>query len=451
VAVDREACARYKDLLDQYLPPEYSEVVYSPAHNDTEELARYHISSDKEKAIRKAFRKPDELPKILIVTEKLLTGFDAPILYCMYLDKPMRDHVLLQAIARVNRPYEDETGLNKPAGFVLDYVGIFDNLEKALAFDSQDIEDVQRVVTDMELLKDLFEKMMKGARGTYLRIPEGYTGDKAAEKVLTNFRDEDTRQEYYLFFRELADLYEILSPDAFLHPYINDYDQLSRMYKLLRAAYDTLFVDKELTRKTARLVQEHTHGGAIQDSLVIYEINENLLERLAKDETSDTVKVFNLLKSIQDLIARQGHQAPYLLTIGERAEAVVQAFQLRQKSTLEALDALKEIIREINQAENERAEKNLKPASFAVYWLLNRQGLKKAEKIAREMETTFEEYPHFRVSAAQERDVRKALYGVLLKEWVKAKTRSGGTKETAELTTLVEQLMRVAGRAGEAA
>jgi type I restriction enzyme R subunit len=65
------------------------------------------------------------LPKILIVTEKLLTGFDAFILYCMYLDKPMRDHVLLQAIARVNRPYEDEDELNKPYGFVLDFVGIF--------------------------------------------------------------------------------------------------------------------------------------------------------------------------------------------------------------------------------------------------------------------------------------------------------------------------------------
>ena len=58
--------------------------------------------------VRKEFIRKDEKPKILIVTEKLLTGFDAPILYCMYLDKPMRDHVLLQAIARVNRPYEDD-------------------------------------------------------------------------------------------------------------------------------------------------------------------------------------------------------------------------------------------------------------------------------------------------------------------------------------------------------
>ncbi|NWF97302.1 MAG: HsdR family type I site-specific deoxyribonuclease, partial [Candidatus Thorarchaeota archaeon] len=125
VAVDREACALYKDALDQHLPPEYSRVVYSPFHHDKPELRRYHLSDDEEKRVRRAFRRPDELPKILIVTEKLLTGFDAPILYCMYLDKPMRDHVLLQAIARVNRPYEDEEGRRKPAGFVLDFVGIF--------------------------------------------------------------------------------------------------------------------------------------------------------------------------------------------------------------------------------------------------------------------------------------------------------------------------------------
>ncbi len=147
VGVDREACTLYKEALDQYLPKEYSQVVISPGFNDRPELAKYHLSQEEEKRIRKAFIKPEQLPKILIVTEKLLTGYDAPILYCMYLDKPMRDHVLLQAIARVNRPYEDQSGKHKPGGFVLDFVGIFDNLEKALAFDSQDVEAVMRAWT----------------------------------------------------------------------------------------------------------------------------------------------------------------------------------------------------------------------------------------------------------------------------------------------------------------
>src|SRR4029079_19322011 len=137
VGVDRPACAKYKTALDKYLPEEYSEVVYTGNNNDTLELKAHHIDAKTEKQIRKDFAKAGKLPKILIVTEKLLTGYDAPVLYAMYLDKPMRDHTLLQAIARVNRPYENEAlQMVKPHGFVLDFVGIFDKLEKALAFDS---------------------------------------------------------------------------------------------------------------------------------------------------------------------------------------------------------------------------------------------------------------------------------------------------------------------------
>ena len=191
VAVDREACALYKEQLDKHLPKEYSKVVYSPFYNDPPELSKHHLSVTEEKRIRKAFRKPDELPKILIVTEKLLTGFDAPILYCMYLDKPMRDHVLLQAIARVNRPYEDDEGRKKPSGFVLDFVGIFDNLEKALAFDSQDIEGV---VQDIEVLKGQFTELMDTARRITFLSWKGRTGIKLLKQFLSisGMRRRDT-------------------------------------------------------------------------------------------------------------------------------------------------------------------------------------------------------------------------------------------------------------------
>ena len=87
VAVDREACALYKAALDRHLPSEYSEVVYSPYHQDSEDMKAYHHTADEEKEIRKKFSDKNEQPKILIVTQKLLTGFDAPILYCIYLDK----------------------------------------------------------------------------------------------------------------------------------------------------------------------------------------------------------------------------------------------------------------------------------------------------------------------------------------------------------------------------
>ena len=110
VGVNREACAKYKRALDNLLPPEWSAPVYSENTRDVVErplVAELQLSEEREKDVRLTFKKADEEPKILIVTDKLLTGFDAPLLYCMYLDKPMRDHVLLQAIARVNRPYVD--------------------------------------------------------------------------------------------------------------------------------------------------------------------------------------------------------------------------------------------------------------------------------------------------------------------------------------------------------
>ena len=168
VGVDREACAHYKHALDGFLPPEYSKVVYTGNNNDSSLLKEFHIDPKKERQIRKSFNKLDQQPKILIVTEKLLTGFDAPLLYAMYLDKPMRDHTLLQAIARVNRPYENEhADMVKPHGFVLDFVGIFDKLERALAFDS---DEVNAIVKDLNLLKVLFKDKMEAKVPEYLSL-----------------------------------------------------------------------------------------------------------------------------------------------------------------------------------------------------------------------------------------------------------------------------------------
>ncbi len=91
VAVDREACALYKKALDKYLPPEYSTPIYTKSAADVVDrplVAELQLDDTAEKKARKAFPKPGEMPKILIVTDKLLTGYDAPVLYCMYLDKP---------------------------------------------------------------------------------------------------------------------------------------------------------------------------------------------------------------------------------------------------------------------------------------------------------------------------------------------------------------------------
>ena len=412
VGVDREACALYKEALDRHLTGEYSRVVFSPGFNDPPELARYHLGEDEEQGIRKAFRKPEEQPKILIVTEKLLTGFDAPILYCMYLDKPMRDHVLLQAIARVNRPHEDDDGRRKPAGFALDFVGIFDKLEKALAFDS---EDVEGTIEGLQVLQGRFQILMAQGRTEFLALWAGLHQDKAAEAVLEHFRDHEPRHRFYHYMRELQELYEILSPDPFLRPFLEDYQELVRMYLLVRAAYEPgVPVDKSFLRKTATLVQQQTWTSAIAEVGLGYMLNEQALDQIASQHDSDTVKVFNLMKVLQNIVQQQSQQAPYLVSIGERADHIIQAFQDRQLTTQQALQQLEQLVVEYKDAEKARQGTDLSQAGFAAYWLLSRDGVSEAETVAREVMEAFKRYPHWRGSGEHERQVRIAITKALV-------------------------------------
>jgi type I restriction enzyme, R subunit len=412
VGVDRAACCRLKEALDRHLPPEYSQVVISASQNDHPDVAAFHISDEVERQVRRSFRKPDELPKIMIVTEKLLTGFDAPILYAMYLDKPMRDHVLLQAIARVNRPHADSAGRLKTSGFVLDFVGIFEKLERALAFDS---EDLAGVVEDLDVLRRQFERLMGAARASYLLIGDGLEADKLVEAFLLAFRDADAREAFFGSYRELEELYEILSPDAFLREYVDDFGRLSEIYQLLRASYEPDFdVAHSFLRKTSLLVQEMTHTGEIRSPDDIYVLDEGVIDAVANSDKPDTVKVFNLLKVIHQRTRDGGSEAPYLLPIGERAEQIATAFEDRQLSTQQALEELTTLLNEAREADASRDASDFSIEGFSVFWLLQRIGVRNADAIARNLEEVFGEQPHWRQSAAQERDVRRSIYKALI-------------------------------------
>jgi type I restriction enzyme R subunit len=416
VAVDREACAIYKDELDKHLPKEYSKVVFSPFHNDPDELRKYHLSEEEEKRIRKDFIHPEKNPKILIDTNKLLTGFDAPVLYCMYLDKPMRDHVLLQTISRVNRPYEDEKGIKKSAGLIVDFIGIFSKLEKALAFDSADIEGI---VSDIEKLKEKFKKLIQKAKEEYLTQLQNKPQDKKVEFLLEYFSDELKRNEFYSFYKEISDIYNILSPDAFLRNYLEDMDTLTRIYRIVKEAYDSsLSIDREFTKKVENLVKNRVTQSEIQYGLDIYEINENTIAEIEKKNTSDIEKVFNLVKSVLNLVEKEKSSSPYLISIGERAENIIALYKERQKTTQEALEEIKKLIEEINRAKKEKAEKSFDTNTFTIYWILKEEKIEKAEALARDINECMEILPHWKVSEEQKRNLKKKVLSLLLKSGI---------------------------------
>jgi len=435
VGVDREACAHYKHALDQFLPPEYSEVVYTGSNNDSKLLKEFHLDPKKERQIRKSFGKLDQMPKILIVTEKLLTGFDAPVLYAMYLDKPMRDHTLLQAIARVNRPYENEAQeMVKPHGFVLDFVGIFDKLEKALAFDS---DEINAIVKDLKLLKVLFKNKMESKAPEYLGLIECNFNDKDVDTLIEHFRDPERRKEFFKEYKEIEMLYEIISPDAFLRPFIGDYGTLSAIYQVVRKAYTrTVMVDREFQAKTNHLVQQQVGSYGVGGLGEIVAIDGNTIELIKNKSGGDGTKVINLIKSIEKL-AQENSDDPYLIAMAERARAVQESFEDRQTSTAEALA---ELLREVEGNETrkkEQAEKSFDGLTYFVYRSLLDAKIQNAEAVSRKIRHAFTEFPNWKRSENAFRELRKKVTFAIFAE----------TDDLDRVTAMVDELFTLLEKA----
>jgi type I restriction enzyme R subunit len=422
VGVNREACAKYKRAIDKHLPPEWSVPIYSENANDALDrplVAELQVSDAEEDEARTLFARPDKDPKILIVTDKLLTGFDAPVLYCMYLDKPMRDHVLLQAIARVNRPYEDEKGIRKRVGLVIDFVGVLRELKKALRFDSG---DVSGVIEDLDVLMKDFQKRIVEAQDDYLDAGEGGSADERLERlVFGRFLEPEARKAFFEAFKEIEALWEILSPSPELRDHIGTYKQLSQLYAAVRNAYaDKVDFAADLARKTEKLIQDT----AIQEGLgrltktVTFDVKT--LESLRQEKGPDEGKVFNLVRGLTKEMDENPDAAAVLQPLRDRAERILKDMEDRTTTGLAAMDQLAVLANEKEAALKAARESGLSVKAFGVFWALrDDEGLKDAgidpKTIAAEADKLLARFPNAAVNPEERRRLRAGLYPAVLK------------------------------------
>jgi type I restriction enzyme R subunit len=420
VAVDREGCALYKQAIDRHLNPEYSRVVFTQDQKDRQLLKQFHISEEEETNIRKSFRAANKLPNVLIVTQKLLTGFDAPILYCMYLDKPFKDHTLLQAIARVNRPLSDEEGEKKKAGLVVDFIGILDNLKRALSFDSATVEGA---LTDLSVLKDKFVELMKNAE-QYLSIVSRGIDDKTLSIISEKFIDLNERERFFKLFKQIEDIFEILQPDVFLRDYLEAYKQLAQLYKIVQNMFrpKELDVYRDLKNKTKELVRKHVDLDALIDSLPLYKIDEKILERIEKEKAPEKTKIVNLYRSIIIHVQKAAKHEPYLYRLGDRAEEIIRRFQEKQTKSVETLNELIKIIKEITQSEVERNQYKLSKDEFTIYWTLKESKVSNdIVTLSKNMLNLLNDNKNWPLNKKKEMEVRKNIYKLLLGKAVSSK------------------------------
>jgi len=342
VTFDRESCVLYKKALDEYLPPETSDIVMT-VNSGEDDYAPYRRDRDDEEKLLDRFRDPADPLKMLIVTSKLLTGFDAPILQAMYLDKPLRDHTLLQAICRTNRPYGDA----KTHGLIVDYLGIFDDVAQALQFDE---EGITRVIANInELIAKLpgaFQKCLAYFQGVD-RTVAGYEGLIAAQECLPN---NETRDRFAADFSYLNRLWEAISPDPILRLYETDYRWLTQVYESVKPTTGAgKLLWHALGPKTIELIHQHVHVDAIRDDLETLVLDADLLEAVLG--SPDPAKKSKEIEIKVSMRLRKHPHDPRFKALSERLEALKQKHEQGLLTSVEFLKALLELARDVVAAE----------------------------------------------------------------------------------------------------
>ena len=420
VVYDRECCLMYKEELDKLVAPEQSTIVMTTHDDKAGRYKKYRRNRDEEAKVLEHFREPHDPLKFVIVTNKLLTGFDAPILQVMYLDKPMKDHNLLQAICRVNRTYDE----GKTNGLIVDYIGIFDNVAKALNFDEA---GMKKVVTNIEEIKNQVPALMRKCLSYFMgvdRTVEGWEGLLAAQECLPN---NEVKDEFAADYRVLNRAWNALSPDPFLEQFKYDYVWLTKVYESVKPTDNRgQLVWAALGAKTLDLVHQHIEVGQVHDDMDILTLDAALIDEFIekqKDIKKTTMKVeIDLVAKIQ-----KHSRDPKFQKIGEKLEELREKHEQGLITSIEFLKLLLELAKEAAQAEKEVVpEEEIDKGKAALTELFN--GVKNdntpliVERIVNDIDDIVKivRFDGWQRTTTGKNEVKKALRSVV---WIKYKIK----------------------------
>jgi type I restriction enzyme R subunit len=347
VTFDQESCLLYRERLISHLPLDSVDVVISVSGKEREDerYRPYKRDRDQEEKLLDRFRDPNDPLQILIVTAKLLTGFDAPILQAMYLDKPMRDHTLLQAITRTNRTYGDK----KTHGLIVDYLGVFDDVAKSLQFDE---EGFRKVVDNVISLKTKLPEAMQKCLACFPSVDRtlsGYEGLIAAHNCLPG---NDLKDSFAADYSYLSSLWEAISPDPMLGQYETDYGWLSQIYISIQPSTGQGgLIWHALGAKTIELIHQNIHVEAVRDDIDEIVLDSELLDAVLNSKNPEH-KAKELQIKLADRL-RKHMDNPRYRKLSERLEQLKERHEAGQLHSLDFLKALLDLARDLVNTEKE--------------------------------------------------------------------------------------------------
>jgi type I restriction enzyme R subunit len=413
VTPDRYACVQYKEELDKYFPEEASRVVISTSANDDLDFKqKWGIDKSQQEKIVDEFNDGLSDLQFIIVTAKLLTGFDAPILQTMYLDKSIKDHTLLQAICRTNRLFP-----NKSFGRIVDYFGVFDDAAKALQFDE---ESIKTVISNLSELRGKLPKAMKETLSHFAdvdRTIHGFEGLEAAQNAIGNNEKKDAFAKDYKY---LSKIWESLSPDNILNLYQEDYKWLSQVFESVRPAADNIgkLLWFSLGAETTKLIHENIHVGDV------HQLQEFMLDADVIEDIFNNPDPKNAKKLEKLLVKRFKKHAgdPKFKSLSERLEALRDKAEQGLITSIEFVKELCKLAKETVEAEKELEEllivKTPKAALTELFLELKTDETPAVvERIVEDIDAIVRvvRFPGWQQTSSGEREVQKSLRKALLK------------------------------------
>ena len=370
VASDRAMAIRYKQELDKLIDPERSEVVITVSSDDPQERKeKYRRTREQENVLKEAFNDPEDPLEFLIVCDKLLTGFDAPIEQVMYLDHRLTEHTLLQAIARTNRTYP-----RKNFGLVVDYVGVGRELAKALVvFEKEDLEGIFGVEDIKKELANLgyWHKM---ALGFFKKIDRSkWRPEDILQRCMEILMPEDVRAEFDASFREFARSMDFLMPDPVVDPYLDDFRFLGTIREGARNLYrDERLSLKDCSKKVEELIHAHIETSGVENILEPISITAPDFHEKLEIKGSSSAKASHVEYAIRQTITEKAAMDPaFYGSLKDRLEEIIEEHRKERKDEAQLLIDLMELGNREKERETFARSLGLEDArEFSFYGLL---------------------------------------------------------------------------------
>jgi type I restriction enzyme, R subunit len=377
VGMSREICVELTERLKTALGGEaVTCVITAQATEPT--LNKYRRSKAEMKQVADDFKDPDHPLKVVVVRDMWLTGFDVPPLHTMYIDKPMRDHGLLQAIARVNRVFRD-----KPGGLVVDYIGIGEDLRKALPrYAAEDVEDamvpVRQVISKLrekhEVVREFFHGLGLENRGKLDAAARATLLAQAHAKVVED--EEETKRfldEQSAFARLLA----LVNPDPAVEEFLDDGEFFAEVAASVRKYTPPEGEPSEAARQAVKQVfSEGLGAGEVTDVLGLSSderpevsiLSDEFLDDLQKKMAEPPLAVAFLKKLLNDEIRSRGRRNQMQAKLfGDELEAVLARYRNRQITGAEIVKALVNLAKKVRDARHRHVGLGLSEEEAAFY------------------------------------------------------------------------------------